>query len=1026
MVQHDYSKKEVVSLKYRVPPATVEYSGKKYKGISRKSIRQGNTRMHVKEGEPVVPVIPAQFIIPAGREIDEIRVIPGGKTEILGVHEIVHGEKPMPGSYIKGTEETKPDSSIYSSDGPFPAKPFHKVIIQTKNGISIAAVNIYPVEYHPRSGKLFYYKDMSLEVTTKPAISRAGRTGSRLRMPATADELIVDNPEALDSYQPPADYPFPGGGSTTLPCNPASNYEYIVITTRAMRDANTDYTLYDLVSHRISRGTSAAIITLEEIYSKYSGVDHQEKIRNFIIDAYNQWETRYVLLGGDVNVVPHRELHVFLDRQDGCGGDVFIPSDLYYQCLDGNYNSDNDERYGEATDGPGGTFPDFLAEVYIGRAGAEDQEEMSNFVYKTIVFENNNQKDPYTRSCLMAGEWMGLYWWASDGLENVRLGTPTTSGFVSNPKFFVDTLYAKKDAQSCYPTWEWTAADLIDSIQSCRFGIINHGGHGNKDKSLNMYSYDVDALTNQKPMFVYSWACYSGQIDDDCIMEHFATSNRSGAYAVIMNSRYGWSYPSPSFQGEFWDGLFGNDIKTLGGMNAHSHEAFLADIGSDFVGGYFRYVIYETNLLGDPRSPVANYEPVIAPSAFLQSASSQGIVSIEAEHYDLKAAQGGHDWTSTYNKTYAGGYAMRSTPDNGANVNTEYTTGSPRLDYNVNFVKTGTHYIWARGSGVNVAADSYHAGLDGQAIATCDRIQGFPVAPDWSKRTIDGPVASFTVSSPGVHTVNIWMREDGFIIDKIVITTDSTYTPSGTGPVESIKLGYAQQTDYYSITTSAGANGSISRTPEGDAYASGTVVTLTATPDPGYVFSGWSGDLTGTANPTTITMTGNKSVTANFTAQQNFTWETENLVYTGSRSCKTSPDVNASGGNFVEFSTAPTAAGTYWIEFTTPSLSAGFYSVSFLYKRNTNRGIARVSVDGVNLSKTVDMYGSSLHQQSGAPGTTALLAAGTHKIRFTTSSKNASSSGYAMALDQIKFTAVAQYTLALTALNGSIGFDIPG
>jgi hypothetical protein len=81
--------------------------------------------------------------------------------------------------------------------------------------------------------------------------------------------------------------------------------------------------------------------------------------------------------------------------------------------------------------------------------------------------------------------------------------------------------------------------------------------------------------------------------------------------------------------------------------------------------------------------------------------------------------------------------------------------------------------------------------------------------------------------------------------------------------------------------------------------------------------------------------------------------------------------------------------------------------VTFLYKRNTNRGIVKVSVDGVNLSKTVDMYGTSLHQQSGVPGTTAKLAAGTHKILFTTSTKNASSKGYAMALDQIKLTQVS-------------------
>ena len=45
----------------------------------------------------------------------------------------------------------------------------------------------------------------------------------------------------------------------------------------------------------------------------------------------------------------------------------------------------------------------------------------------------------------------------------------------------------------------------------------------------------------------------------------------------------------------------------------------------------------------------------------------------------------------------------------------------------------------------------------------------------------------------------------------------------------------------------------------------GTVVTLTAYPAADWTFSGWSGDLSGTTNPTTITMSGNKTVTATFT-----------------------------------------------------------------------------------------------------------------------------------------------------------------
>jgi hypothetical protein len=57
--------------------------------------------------------------------------------------------------------------------------------------------------------------------------------------------------------------------------------------------------------------------------------------------------------------------------------------------------------------------------------------------------------------------------------------------------------------------------------------------------------------------------------------------------------------------------------------------------------------------------------------------------------------------------------------------------------------------------------------------------------------------------------------------------------------------------------------------PTGGSYAAGTAVTLTATPDSGWQLSGWSGDLTGSANPATITMDANKIVTATFTETSN-------------------------------------------------------------------------------------------------------------------------------------------------------------
>jgi pimeloyl-ACP methyl ester carboxylesterase len=74
------------------------------------------------------------------------------------------------------------------------------------------------------------------------------------------------------------------------------------------------------------------------------------------------------------------------------------------------------------------------------------------------------------------------------------------------------------------------------------------------------------------------------------------------------------------------------------------------------------------------------------------------------------------------------------------------------------------------------------------------------------------------------------------------------------------------------LTTNATTGGTISANPSpncngGLQYTSGTTVTLTASPNTGYTFLNWSGDASGSPNPVTVTMNGDKTVTADFAAR---------------------------------------------------------------------------------------------------------------------------------------------------------------
>lgn len=129
-----------------------------------------------------------------------------------------------------------------------------------------------------------------------------------------------------------------------------------------------------------------------------------------------------------------------------------------------------------------------------------------------------------------------------------------------------------------------------------------------------------------------------------------------------------------------------------------------------------------------------------------------------------------------------------------------------------------------------------------------------------------GTVVTLTATANSGYVFSGWAGDLSGTSNPATITMDANkvvianFTTSGGG-------GGGGGTTNYTLTVNVlplGA-GAVSLNPAGGIYAAGTTVTLTATANTGYVFSNWSGDLTGTTNPATITMNANKSVTAVFT-----------------------------------------------------------------------------------------------------------------------------------------------------------------
>ncbi len=152
---------------------------------------------------------------------------------------------------------------------------------------------------------------------------------------------------------------------------------------------------------------------------------------------------------------------------------------------------------------------------------------------------------------------------------------------------------------------------------------------------------------------------------------------------------------------------------------------------------------------------------------------------------------------------YSGTGYMIPLPNVNYNVNTNIYNGPGGanvpadcgLTYNVYFQDAGKYYIWCRGWGDSspgpAQSKSCNFGIDGVEQSSSFRMGGGPGFPQgaWNWDNINAQSSQpcyLTVATSGRHVINLWMREDGFVCDKFLLTTNAAYSPSGLGPAENL------------------------------------------------------------------------------------------------------------------------------------------------------------------------------------------------------------------------------------------------
>lgn len=176
---------------------------------------------------------------------------------------------------------------------------------------------------------------------------------------------------------------------------------------------------------------------------------------------------------------------------------------------------------------------------------------------------------------------------------------------------------------------------------------------------------------------------------------------------------------------------------------------------------------------------------------------SDGRVVIETERYfgnrEGSGPAEGITWVDLTGEGSMGEGFLQALPDGGISINghSNIEANSPHLSYQVDFNTPGpdtTYYLWVKGMAEYSSSDSIHYGLDGVSIssesANAARLVQSGVFT-WLSETKAGPRPTVTVPSAGTHTLDIWMREDGAKIDRLLLTTDMNYDPGTSEPEES-------------------------------------------------------------------------------------------------------------------------------------------------------------------------------------------------------------------------------------------------
>ena len=532
-------------------------------------------------GQPSLPWQSVSLMLPQGTEAVSIEVELSDFQTMEGSHNLFPYQSARTYSDPVRKQFGK-DEALYASKSVYPTQAYGNLSTQYLNGIGFAFSAFTPVQYVPGTGEVRYATKAIVRITTTASKTDQSRKLWLNGGNAERAKRLAQNPEMLQTYN--------DRGRTV------GGYDILVVTKQQYVASFDDY-----VSFYLARGLRTQVVDLETILSTMSGQDNAEKLRNYIIQEYEDNGIMMVNLGGDVPDIPYRGLYCYVTSGGGDKEDNDIPADLYYSALDGNWNDDGDNRWGEIGE------DDLLPEIGIGRMCFSNQSELDNMLHKAMTYQAEPVLGEF-HDVIMAGE--HLYDNpVSNGSQYLELliGTHDDNGYTTTgiPEDYNFTRLYEEEGN-------WSGSLLRNAInQGTQY--VHHDGHANTNYVAGWTNGDItnnnfSAVNgvDHNYTFFHTSGCICGDFSSDCILERM-TKIANFAVATFGNSRYGWfnegqtEGPAIHLARETEDAYY-NDRIPYGGMALRESKIETApwvNAPGQWEEGALRWNFYDLNLMGD-------------------------------------------------------------------------------------------------------------------------------------------------------------------------------------------------------------------------------------------------------------------------------------------------------------------------------------------------------------------------------------------------------------------------------------------